>query len=542
MRIRTQLVGGFGLLLVLMVGVAVVADREVRLINATMSEITDINAVKQRQAINFRGSVHDRAIAFRDLVLLDDEDQLQRTLTQIQQLTAMYDEAARELDGIFTASSGHPEERALLEAIKAVEQKTLPMLASILAGYDAGSLSAASMVLTRDASPAFSEWLAAINRFIDWQERKSQLETRKVRSVADSFTVLMVAFCLIGLLIGITVAYLITRYLLRSLGGEPAEVAEVVHLIADGNLHVKMQTDYDESISAAVIDMQTKLREMVMQIATASADINSQIDHLGVSSRQVLVSAQDQAALASASAQSLERMSQSIEEVSLITRHTEENSEKATQLAASGVELVQAVASEMDLVARTVADSSERVGALQRRSEEISGIAGAIRSIADQTNLLALNAAIEAARAGDSGRGFAVVADEVRQLAQRTTSATEEIAEMIVQIQNETRDAVAAMQTTGPQVSHGLELTNQAAERLEDIRNQSNDSLSNVRDIVRVTEQQVAAITEITSHVERISRMSHETSAATQGNARATETLDRTTKGLEAEIHRFQID
>ncbi len=542
MRIRNQLVGGFGLLLALMVGVAVVANREVRLINATMSEITDINAVKQRQAINFRGSVHDRAIAFRDLVLLDDEDQLQRTLTQIQQLTAMYDEAARELDGIFTASSGHPEERALLEAIKAVEQKTLPMLANIQAGYDAGSLSTASLVLTRDASPAFSEWLAAINRFIDWQERKSQLETRKVRSVADSFTVLMVAFCLIGLLIGITVAYLITRYLLRSLGGEPAEVAEVVHLIADGNLHVKMHTDYDESISAAVIDMQTKLREMVMQIATASADINSQIDHLGVSSRQVLVSAQDQAALASASAQSLERMSQSIEEVSLITRHTEENSEKATQLAASGVELVQAVASEMDLVARTVADSSERVGALQRRSEEISGIAGAIRSIADQTNLLALNAAIEAARAGDSGRGFAVVADEVRQLAQRTTSATEEIAEMIVQIQNETRDAVAAMQTTGPQVSHGLELANQAAERLEDIRNQSNDSLSNVRDIVRVTEQQVAAITEITSHVERISRMSHETSAATQGNARATETLDRTTKGLEAEIHRFQID
>src|SRR5690606_37289097 len=70
MRIRTQLVSGFGLLLVLMIAVAVLAVLRVGLINSTLTEIVDVNTVKQRQAINFRGSVHDRAIAFRDLVLL----------------------------------------------------------------------------------------------------------------------------------------------------------------------------------------------------------------------------------------------------------------------------------------------------------------------------------------------------------------------------------------------------------------------------------------------------------------------------------------
>src|SRR5690606_22511992 len=114
MRIRTQLVSGFGLLLVLMIAVAVLAVLRVGLINSTLTEIVDVNTVKQRQAINFRGSVHDRAIAFRDLVLLDNMGELQRTLTTIQNLTAQYAEAAERLDAIYAAEqAGNAEERQL---------------------------------------------------------------------------------------------------------------------------------------------------------------------------------------------------------------------------------------------------------------------------------------------------------------------------------------------------------------------------------------------------------------------------------------------
>lgn len=542
MRIRTQLFIGFGLLLTLMVGVALVAKWEVGTIDSILTEITDVNAVKQRQAINFRGSVHDRAIAFRDLILLEDERELEHTLTEIQRLTVAYQEASRELDRVFAEEGkAQPEERELLKAIKKIEQKTMPMLETILTGYQAGSFSTVTIILNDEARPAFTAWLAAINRFIDWQERKSQRETDSTRAVTANFTTVMSIICLIGLLFGGVVALLITRRLDRSLGGEPAAVADVVHRIANGDLNVEIRTNYPDSISAAIADMQSKLRGMVRQIATASTDINSQTTHLGEASRSVLRSAEEQAVLATASAVSLEQMAQSIQKVSLITQQTEENSEKAAGLSAGGVEIVRSVASEMAEVARTLADSSEQVNSLQRRSEDISGIVGAIRAIADQTNLLALNAAIEAARAGENGRGFAVVADEVRQLAQRTTEATGEVAQMIVQIQNETRDAVSTMRTTGPLVERGLDLANQAAERLDQIRIQSSDSLNNVRDIVRESEEQVTAIAEIAKHVARISLMSRETSDATQGNARATETLDRTTKVLEQEVQRFRL-
>lgn len=542
MRIRTQLVSGFGLLLVLMIAVAVLAVLRVGLINSTLTEIVDVNTVKQRQAINFRGSVHDRAIAFRDLVLLDNMGELQRTLTTIQNLTAQYAEAAERLDAIYAAEqAGNAEERQLLDDIKAIEQRTLPLLDRMMKSHYGGNRAEQLATLTQQARPAFTDWLEAINRYIDWQELKSRQETVTTRETAEGFSTLMVLACAIAILIGGFVALRITRYLLRSLGGEPSEVVALVQRVAQGDLSVDTRTKYPDSIFAAVGNMQTKLREMVRLIAATSHDIGAQIEQLEGASRQVLHATEEQNTIASTAAAHLEQITQSVREVSQITRHTEANSEKTSELSASGVALVREVANEMGAVARTVAASSEQVNELQRRSEDISGIAGAIREIADQTNLLALNAAIEAARAGENGRGFAVVADEVRKLAQRTQEATGEIAQMIVLIQNETRDVVTAMQNTGPQVEHGLELVHQAAARLDEIHTQADASLENVRDIARTTEKQVLAIAEVASYAERASVMSRATSEVTESNTRATQSLDSMTKELEREVQRFRI-
>lgn len=135
-----------------------------------------------------------------------------------------------------------------------------------------------------------------------------------------------------------------------------------------------------------------------------------------------------------------------------------------------GTQVIQQTAREMRQIADNIGASAHLVAQLGARSEQITAIVNTIRGIADQTNLLALNAAIEAARAGEQGRGFAVVADEVRQLAGRTSGATAEIAELIGQILNQTRDAVASMNQTQQAANHGVTLADEAGTVIVHIR------------------------------------------------------------------------
>ncbi|GLK91683.1 methyl-accepting chemotaxis protein [Pseudomonas turukhanskensis] len=147
--------------------------------------------------------------------------------------------------------------------------------------------------------------------------------------------------------------------------------------------------------------------------------------------------------------------------------HISAETEKAAE---HGTDVIQQTAREMRQIADNIGASALLVAQLGARSEQITAIVNTIRGIADQTNLLALNAAIEAARAGEQGRGFAVVADEVRSLAGRTSGSTAEIAQLIGQILQETREAVASMDLTQEVANHGVELADQAGAVIVQIR------------------------------------------------------------------------
>jgi methyl-accepting chemotaxis protein len=161
----------------------------------------------------------------------------------------------------------------------------------------------------------------------------------------------------------------------------------------------------------------------------------------------------------------------------------------------------------MNGIADRVKETATTLERLGSRSDQIGEIVGTIEDIADQTNLLALNAAIEAARAGEQGRGFAVVADEVRALAERTTKATKEIAQMIKAIQNETKGAIMSMEEGVTEVERGAQEAAKSGEALDNILNQINAVAQEINQIATAAEEQTATTTEITNNIQMITEV-----------------------------------
>lgn len=163
----------FGFVLAFILIIAIVGYNKIKFVEQTVSAISDINAVKQRYAINFRGSVHDRAIAIRDIVLLDDIEEIEKTLKLIQNLEEFYKDSAIKMDEIFrNPTMVDAKDKEVLEQIKKVESKTMPLILEILTKKAQGDLVEANALLINQARNAFTEWLGIINVFIDHQEAK----------------------------------------------------------------------------------------------------------------------------------------------------------------------------------------------------------------------------------------------------------------------------------------------------------------------------------------------------------------------------------
>ncbi|MEL0606212.1 methyl-accepting chemotaxis protein [Pseudoalteromonas undina] len=539
MTINMRLVTGFGIILAMMLILTVIGISRVSLINSNITHMTDVNSVKQRYAINFRGSVHDRAIALRDVVLITEQSTLNTVLTDIKELDAFYQTSSRAMHALVSEMSS--EERALITKINQIEQQTQPYIKAVINAKNSENLNEASRILLTDARPAFTLWLNTINQFIDLQEQANQATTVETREVASSFAVWMIALTAFAILIGASVAYVISLRIRDSVGGEPQEAAKVIALISQGDLTANVDSCCPNSMMASVAVMQSKLKTIVDSIINSSDELSTHSASVASGSQQALSAADAQVTYTNSAVSSLEDMSRSINAVAGSVKQTEDNSKVTAQLSQQGSIAVQKVAAEIEQISVTVKATVHQVNVLQEHVKHIGDILSVIRSISDQTNLLALNAAIEAARAGESGRGFAVVADEVRQLAQRTGDATGDIEKMILQVQENTQASVTAMKTTVPQVENGLTLTHEANELLNQIQQQANDSLSNVLEIVEATSNQVATVAQISSGVEEIANMSQETSQSLNNNAQKAVALADLSTTLKQYISYFKV-
>jgi len=177
---------------------------------------------------------------------------------------------------------------------------------------------------------------------------------------------------------------------------------------------------------------------------------------------------------------------------------------------------------------------------LGKQAEGIGQIIITIEDIADQTNLLALNAAIEAARAGEKGRGFAVVADEVRKLAEKTMSATREVARYIGTIQESTQKNIVSTESTVEFVQTSVKKSNESGQVLHEILELAEQTSDQVRAIATASEEQSAASEQITRSSDEINRIASEIAEAMSQSNKTVADLARLAQGLKKVIEEMQ--
>lgn len=534
---------GYGVLVLIILGISILSISRISFIDRNLAEINNVNSAKQRVTIDYRGSVHDRSISIRDVVLAENENDLRAYIAEIRQKEADYVDAKQRMQNNFISKNMlTDEEKVILDKINNTETAAMPLIQGIISDKQAERNEEMVKKLNQ-VRPLFVDWLKYINEFINLEEAKNQAVTPVVTKSTSNFKFMMILNSIIALILGFSIAFFIIRYLLKLLGGDPQDASKSFNAISQGDLSHEIKTNKKnkDSMLSHIVFMQSHLRNVINNIQHSADELGRSTHVVADSSNQAQQAAEDQHTASMRSVEQIKIISAGTAKIAEIARQTEQNSEKTLELSKKGNEAMNNTTDAINKVSSTVLETAEKIKKLKEKSSEISGSAGLIAEVADQTNLLALNAAIEAARAGDHGKGFAVVADEVRKLAERTGDTTAQITNMITDIQKEIEVTVTAMEQTLPQVEKGLELAGITSDILNEIQKQATDSLTMAQDVTVSSTEQENGINTIQTYLAEMADMSSNTQNMMQENVREVEKLETISKQLKEETSFFKL-
>lgn len=370
-----------------------------------------------------------------------------------------------------------------------------------------------------------------------------ELDLRSAEDAIASFRKSFVAFNAVMVLLIIAMLYLaLKRLIVKPI----VETTERMHDIVEGegDLTRRLEVRGDDEIAdlaSAFNRFVERIRQMIARVADLSETVAGASAETTISSEQIARGIKSQSEQINNNAYVMKEITSTVENIASSAERSAAMSRAVLEDATWGMDEVEKSIGEMRLIDDTVKRSAGAMGALSESSKRIGEIIGLIDYIADQTNLLALNASIEAARAGEQGLGFSVVADEIRKLAERTTRATKEVAQMIEAIQGEAAAVVESMRTGAAEVVKGVRMSDKAGEALRKIVESVEAVNDQINQIAASVEQQSVSIKSISDSVSSMDQIGHETATGAEETARAANDLNIVAMELDSLVKKFKI-
>jgi methyl-accepting chemotaxis protein len=533
LSLKMKMAAGFGSLLLMMAALGVVNYIATLRFSDSFAR-AEATAESDKTAALAEFAIEKQTAAVRGYLLYGREDMLERN-----------EEGRKELAGYIqrlVKDAETEEEKNLnlrLEETAAEYQKICDRMVAL--GRQGKTREAIALGLSPAMGEARDNLRKAAADLFPLQAKQQQQAMEEQKTLESRIRTVSGALVLAGIVFGLLVAAAISRSIISTI----TRMVSLIQEIASNNLGADdMKINSQDEIGragTALNAMKNNLRDIIQSIAGTAEHVASASEEISSSATQQAQGAETQKDQTTQVATAMQEMSSTVQQVSENSNRAAEAARQASETARHGGKIVDETLAKMRAIAESVSNTARKMEELGKSSDQIGRIIGVIDDIADQTNLLALNAAIEAARAGEQGRGFAVVADEVRKLAERTTTATKEIAQMIKNIQDETKTAVRAMEEGNKQVEAGVESTAQAGDALKEIIQMAEQVGEMITHIATAATEQSSATEQVNGNMDQIARLVKESAVGAQQSAKACQDLSNLALDLQNMVSRFQL-